>query len=288
MAELYASRPRSRFVFASLCALAALSLFSWCSGDFTVSDLFSPRRIANMSRFLREITPHAWRETHSAIATADSLWELLSTRGFEAMWHTLLLSIAGISLAGTLALLIMPFVANTLARPRPYEERDSLGWRCLHGLGRLLLVLARAMPEYIWAFLFVAILGANAWPLVLALGLHNCGILGRLGAEVMENMERSLPQSMTALGQSRLQLYLASLLPAALPKLLVYFFYRWETCVRDATVLGMLGISSLGYAIRDARSRQLHDEMLIFILLGSLLVILGDALSGWVRRRIRQ
>jgi len=177
----------------------------------------------------------------------------------------------------------MPFVANILARPRPFEEHDSLGWRCLHGLGRLLLVLARAMPEYIWAFLFVAILGANAWPLVLALGLNNCG---RLGAEVMENMERSLPQRMTA--QSRLQLYLTSLLPADLPKLLVYFFYRWETCVRDATVLGMLVISSLGYAICDARSRHLHDEMLIFILLGSMLVILGDALSGWVRRRIRQ
>jgi len=83
MAKLYDSSPRSRFVFAVVCAL---SLFSWCSGDFTVSDLFSRRRIANMNRFLRKITPHAWRETHSAIATADSLLELLSTRGFEAMW----------------------------------------------------------------------------------------------------------------------------------------------------------------------------------------------------------
>jgi ABC-type phosphate/phosphonate transport system permease subunit len=49
----------------------------------------------------------------------------------------------------------------------------------------------------------------------------------------------------------------------------------------------MLGFASLGYFIRDARSRQLHDEMLAFVLLGAALVVAGDFFSGWVRRRVR-
>ena len=64
--------------------------------------------------------------------------------------------------------------------------------------------------------------------------------------------------------------------PGALGRFLLYFFYRWETCVREATVLGMLGIVSLGRLITDSRVRMREDEMLFYVLLGaSLVLILG-------------
>ncbi len=285
--QLRQARPRSRFVTASLLLLAALAVVSWFTGGFSAADIFSERRLRNLARFTAEITPHAWHETRSLAATAGSIVELLGTRGIEAAWNTLLLSIAGIALAGALALLSLPFASSALARPRPYEKGGSMAWRCVFGLSRFTLIIARSVPEYILAFLFLAILGPTAWPVVLALGIHNFGILGRLGSEVMENIEPDLPRSLASSGHSRWQLCLASLLPASLPRFLVYFFYRWETCVRDAAVLGLLGAASLGYFVRDARSRQLQDEMLIFILLGALLVIAGDVFSGWVRKKIR-
>ena len=71
-------------------------------------------------------------------------------------------------------------------------------------------------------------------------------------------------------------------------RFLLFFFYRWETCVREATVLGMLGISSLGFWIQDARARNHYDDMFFLILLGGLLVLIGDLVSAaareWVRR----
>jgi phosphonate transport system permease protein len=145
------------------------------------------------------------------------------------------------------------------------------------------LILARAVPEYIWAFLFIAILGQGAWPAILALALHNTGILGRLGAEVVENVERRPPSALRGLGAGRLQIHLFGILPVVLPRFLVFFFYRWETCVREATVLGMLGVLSLGYLIRDARARDHYDDMLVFILLGAILVLAVDALSAILR-----
>ncbi len=54
-------------------------------------------------------------------------------------------------------------------------------------------------------------------------------------------------------------------MPLALPRFLLYFFYRFESCIREATVLGMLGTVSLGYWIQDARGRQSYDEMLLLV-----------------------
>ncbi|HRV82758.1 MAG TPA: ABC transporter permease, partial [Planctomycetota bacterium] len=67
-----------------------------------------------------------------------------------------------------------------------------------------------------------------------------------------------------------------------------FFFYRFETCVREATVLGMLGVVSLGYHIREMRARQFYDEMLVLVVLGGLLVLAADLVSGLLRHRLRR
>ena len=69
---------------------------------------------------------------------------------------------------------------------------------------------------------------------------------------------------------------------------MLYGFYRWETCVREATVLGMLGIVSLGYWIQDARARTHYDDMLLYVLLGSALVVAGDIVSALARSSVRR
>ena len=77
-------------------------------------------------------------------------------------------------------------------------------------------------------------------------------------------------------------------LPLAANRFLLYFFYRFETCVREATVLGMLGVVSLGYWIQDARAKQFYDEMVVFVGLGALLVLTADIASAIVRRALRR
>jgi ABC-type phosphate/phosphonate transport system permease subunit len=58
--------------------------------------------------------------------------------------------------------------------------------------------------------------------------------------------------------------------------------------VREATVLGMLGIVSLGYWIQDARARQQYDTMLFLVLIGAALVLAGDLASTLARRWVRR
>ena len=152
---------------------------------------------------------------------------------------------------------------------------------------RSLFVLLRAVPEFVWAFVLISILGANAWPAVLALAIHNAGILGRLGADTLENLDRSPLRALRMSGARRRHLAGIAAPPMALGRYLLYFFYRFETCVRESTVLGLAGVVSLGYWIADARARVRYDEMLLLVALGGLLVLASDLGSHFARARIR-
>lgn len=290
------ARPRSRFVRASAALLAALVAYAWLCGDVEVLELFSSRRRSNLARFLsEEALPFPLRGSGASLAAlADWARGLLSERGLSALVRTFWISALAIVLAGAAAAMAAPFGARTLCARDPYltsaagpRERGA-AWRASSAFVRLLFVLLRAIPEYVLAFLLLAMLGPSAWPLVLALALHNAGILGRLDCETLENLEPGPMRALSMLGARRTALAWAALRPLALPRLLLYFFYRYETCVREATVLGMLGIASLGYWIQDARARQRYDEMLFYVALGAVLVLLGDLVSFLARRWVRR
>ncbi len=299
VAVLRAQRPRSRFLRGSAVALVLLVVAAWSSGEVEVGELLSARRVDNLRRFLeRDAMPFPLRETGFSLGgLASWAWGLVREPGLEAALATLWISILAIVLAGLFALVTMPLAARNIATSDPFLLRGplprecrwrELPWRCLVAATRALYVFLRAIPEYVWAFLLVGMLGPSAWPAVLALAIHNGGILGRLDAETVENLEARPLRSLRMLGATRRQLGTIALLPLALPRLLLYFFYRFETCVREATVLGMLGVVSLGYYIQEARGRQFYDEMLLLVALGVVIVLVGDLLSyvarGWVRR----
>jgi phosphonate transport system permease protein len=296
------ARPRSRLLSTSLVLLLLLVVWAWTAGDFDFRDLASAERGANLERFLvEEVRPYPLRETgwdpDVFLGWMTGLW---TERGGPGVLATLAIAVLAIALAGAFAVVLAPFAARNLATAKPFafggpelaagtvSTRRRLAWRLLTGGTRALLILLRAIPEYVWAFLFLAMLGPTAWPAVLALAIHNAGILGKLGAETIENLEARPLVALHGLGAGRAATWAAAILPLSFGRYLLYFFYRFETCVREATVLGMLGVVSLGYWIQDARSKHYYDEMLFFVTLGALIVLAGDLLSALARAAVRR
>ena len=295
VAELWRVRPRDYFVRCSLMVFGVTLAASWVVGGIDLGDAFSAQRLANFERFMGEVTPYPLQGVAWDWGVASG-WagQLLEDRGSAAILSTLAISLLAIVLASGFSLILALPAARSFATPEPFvpggrtPSRWSVSaWATAVVVTRLLLILLRALPEYVWAFLLVAILGPTAWPAVLALAIHNAGILGRLNAETVENTDAGPLRALRSLGARRPQLAIVGLFPAVFPRTLMYFFYRWETCVREATVLGMLGVVSLGYWIDDARTRGQHDTMLFFVLLGSLIVIGGDLVSAGARRLVR-
>lgn len=292
---LRCARPRSLFLRNSLALGAIVIILSWTFGGFFESELLSARRLQNLQRFMEQITPQPLRDDGGSWSDlAPWLGQIMHDRGWAALLDTLAISIAAIVLAGLFGMVMSLPAARTIATRDPYLSLNSkrraserFGWILLVGGTRTILIFARSIPEYVWAFLLLALLGPSSWPAVLALAIHNTGILGKLGAEVFENVEPQVPGALRAAGASRLQITLFGLIPITLPRHLLFFFYRWETCVREATILGLLGVASLGYWIQDARARDRYDDMLLFILLGVALVLLGDLVSALTRKAVR-
>jgi phosphonate transport system permease protein len=293
---LYRRRPRSVFLRVSCAAIIALVALSWGSGGFAADEFLSERRLRNLQRFLTELRPHPLQGREFDIAVAWQ-WarDILADRGLAAAGATIAISMLAIVLAAAGAALLCLPAARNFAEPdafsvslRPPPPAKRALWRSLMTGSRAVFVFARAVPEYIWAFLLLILLGPSAWPAVLALAIHNAGILGKLASEVIEDLDHGPLAALHAAGASRSQIAITAIFPLVFNRTLLFFFYRWETCVRDATVLGLLGIVSLGYWIQDARARNHYDEMFLLVLIGAALVIVADVVSAIARGSVRR
>ena len=287
------ARSSDRAVRVSVLVFGLLVAWAAQDGLFSLGELLSPTRRANLARFGTSLVPPAWREAEFA-PTAILAWltERLTEKGLEAAGTTAWMAVLAISLAALVAALLAPFATRTLLSREPYldvqpEAPSRLSFRLALRATRALLIALRALPEYVLAFLLLALLGRSAWPAVLALAIHNAGILGRLQAETLENLPTPALRALRLAGASRAQLALVAQ-PQALGRYLAFVFYRFETCVREATVLGLLGIVSLGYWIEQDRTRRFYDEMLLWIALGAVLVLLAELTSHVVRRWLRE
>lgn len=289
------ARPRSIWIRVSLFILAGLMLWAWMApGEFDT--LLSPeQKRANLDRFLGKLTPAPVRESGDwSQFPGWALEKLTSGRGLEAVGRTFALATVSIVVAGLAALVWLPAGARNLATTNPQgipgggHRITGFFWRSVFGLTRSLFVFTRSLPEYVLGFLLISVLGPDAWALVLALAIHNFGILGRLGSEVVENAPMEASRTVLSHGGGRYASFVGAVLPDALNRLIVFLAYRWETCVREATVLGMLGVVSLGYLVDTAKSARAFDAMLFYVLLGAVIVLAGDLGSAVVRRFVRE
>jgi phosphonate transport system permease protein len=204
--------------------------------------------------------------------------------------ETLAISFLGTCLAVVLAALLLGSATRTLVAGQAFSEVTSraLAQRLmpmlLYGGARGLLNIFRSIPELIWALLFIFVVGLGPFAGVLALGVHTSGVLGRLFAEVLENVDRRPCEALQASGANRLQLFCYGMLPQALPELVSFALYRWEVNIRAAAVLGFVGAGGLGQQLFIALNLFLHQQLLTLIAAVFLLVTVVDLCSAWLRR----
>lgn len=294
--RLWKERPRSGFVRASLLLFVVILGGAWIHVGADLSILWSDATTTYLDTFLsRDVRPKPLRGTDWDWGVfGEWLNGIMSDTGWRAASATLAISVLAIVLAAFGSMFLSFPAARTFATPEPFAPAGRpparlrrFAWRACVAGTRTVLILMRSLPEYLLAFLLLSVLGRSAWPAVLALAIHNMGILGRLNAEVIENLPSRSLRALRAGGASRAQIAAVGVLPAALPRFLLYFFYRWETCVREATVLGMLGLAGLGYYISEEMAHYREDRLIVFVLLGSAIVVLGDVISAIARRLVR-
>ncbi len=154
-------------------------------------------------------------------------------------------------------------------------------------LTRLVLLGARAIPAPILALVILYGMFPSILPGALALAIHNFGILGRLMAEVNENLPDGPVRALRSLGASSGGLVFYGILPANLARFLAYILYRWEVCLRETVIVGLVGAGGLGRLMTEQLSSFDYSGLAATLGVFIGLTMGVDWVSGWLRSAVR-
>ena len=194
-----------------------------------------------------------------------------------ASFQTLAYSVAAITVAVLVAVPMGLLASGVAAR----SARTGLP---VAVAARFMLGAIRSVHELVWAVLFVYALGLSSATAILALALPYAGILGRIYADLLNDVPEDPLRALRASGASPFQVFLFGQLPMAFPDMLSYSFYRFECAIRSAAILGFVGIPGLGYQIQLSLHDILFDQVWTLLVALVFLVVAVDLWSTRVRR----
>ncbi len=238
-------------------------------------------------------SPLVWQRASSIVQSSyPPDWEVVGQLGKLAV-PTVAMSVLAIALAavgGTL--LAFPsahnfFLPGGLLHPNRNRTLQHIGTWATLLLSRAILLLCRAIPAPIWALVVLYVMFPGILPGAIALGLHNLGILGRLKAEVIENLDRRPLEALRGQGTPAPLLFLYGVLPLTLPRFLAYDLYRWEVCTRETVIVGLVGAGGLGRVLLEQLSSFDYRGMVVTLGGFVLLTFVVDWISSMARRSLR-
>ena len=182
-----------------------------------------------------------------------------------AVWGTLLAIVAAVPLALAASANIAP------------------AW--LHQPVRRLMDACRAINEMVFAMLFIVAVGLGPFAGVLALAVHTTGTLAKLFSEAVEAIDPRPVEGIRATGARKLVEIAYGVIPQVLPLWLSFALYRFESNVRSASVVGMVGAGGIGVVLFEViRGFQYGQTCAVLIIL-VVSVSLIDLLSARLRAR---
>jgi phosphonate transport system permease protein len=151
---------------------------------------------------------------------------------------------------------------------------------------RRLMDAARAINELVFAILFVAAVGLGPFAGVMALFIHNLGVISKLFSEAVEAIDPRPVEGIRATGASRLQQVIYGVIPQVLPLWSSFSLYRFETLVCSATVLGIVGAGGIGFTFYESFRAFQYDRAAAVIVVVVLVVSVIDIISSQLRKRL--
>ncbi|HZZ48434.1 MAG TPA: phosphonate ABC transporter, permease protein PhnE [Pseudonocardia sp.] len=198
---------------------------------------------------------------------------------------TAVLQTLDIALVATVAsaVLAMPLAA---ASTRGRATSLAVG-RYLAGPIRAGAAFLRAIPDLVWALIFVAAVGLGPFAGVLALTVHSVGMLVRLFAETIEEMDTGPVDALVVAGANRAQVFSHAVLPELAPTLGALVLYRLEQNVRSSLVLGFVGAGGIGFQILSTMEEFQYRSASMLLLVLFAVVALCELASARLRRAVR-
>lgn len=227
--------------------------------------------------------PKAWNYVYGTFPslTLENLWGDIREWywGFN-YWMRLLLETVLMGFVGTV---LGGFVALLLCFP---ASRNLVQQSWIYFAARRSLEFFRTVPELVFALIFVFAFGLGPLAGVLAIAVHTAGSLGKLFAEVNENVDMRPLDGVRASGGNWPMVMRLAVMPQAMPNYASYLLLRFEINVRGAAVLGVVGAGGIGKDLYIAIRQFEYTDISAILLLLIITVSIIDMICESIRHRM--
>lgn len=151
---------------------------------------------------------------------------------------------------------------------------------------RRLLEVARAVPELVYALVFVFAFGIGPLAGVLAIAIHTTGALGKLFSEVNENADMRPVEGVRAVGGDWFQAMRYGVLPQVLPTFVSHALLRFEINVRSAAIIGFVGAGGIGQELYLVIRQFIYADISALVIMIVIAVSLIDFACERIRHRL--
>jgi phosphonate transport system permease protein len=158
--------------------------------------------------------------------------------------------------------------------------------RLVYYVARGFIAICRAVPDLVWALLFVTAVGLGPFAGALALVVHSVGMLGRLLAEVIEDMDMGPMEALSTTGAGRLTVFTHAVVPSVLPSLLGIALYRLDDNIRSSLVLGFVGAGGIGFELLSDMSLFDYKTVSLLLIMTFAIVMGAERCSAALRKRV--
>jgi phosphonate transport system permease protein len=191
------------------------------------------------------------------------------------MGETLLMAYLG-TLLGAIAAFVLCFLASQ-------NLTQSKG---VVFFTRRLMEFSRTVPELVFALIFVVAFSLGPLPGILALAIHTAGALGKLFAEVVENIDMKPVDGVVATGGNWFHKIRFAVLPQVASNFASYALLRFEINVRGASVLGFVGAGGIGQTLLEVIRKFYYADVsaLLIMIIATVMVI--DAVTERIRHKL--
>ena len=246
-------------------AAAVAALLVWCAADIDWSTL----------------NYFSWGTFRASIANlCKPDFAAFYTGSSEDIFHLMLLTV-GIGFFGTTIGMVLAVPFTLLASRNLWKNP------VVPRVGKFVLDVLRAFPELVYAIIFIKVVGPGAFAGVLAIGVHQIGMLGKLFTEEMERMDETPVEACHAVGANGVQTMFYARLPQLMPIYASLVLNHFEIAVRSASTLGLVGAGGIGATLIFAIQACRWSRVGIILLTVIATVFLLDMLTGWVRKKLR-
>lgn len=200
-----------------------------------------------------------------------------STGGHLNLLLTAMGETLAIAFLGTLIATIIGFPISFLAASNtsPHPVIRFAIRRCLDTI--------RGVDALIWALVFVGVVGLGPFAGILAIAVSDTGALGKLFSEAIESTEERARESVLASGGTNWLAVRFGLLPQVLPIIAGQILYFFESNVRSATIIGIVGAGGIGLQLSEQIRTYDFDQVAFAV----IMILVTVAIIDWISSKLR-